>query len=141
MSRESLGPSIQPGNERPPTIDLVPNVFYNLQEFEFGKKPIPAAEELIARLQELAQGRLVPLVVFNCLDFTWKPNKSKYPQSTVFGYANTSICRYSQDEIEIIKLELETLGSPNLRIIVPDSELFDDRVFSFAQSKEEMAVW
>lgn len=133
MSKESL----QPNPNQEPKTSLIPFVLYNLGELEYGKKLLPAQEELAARLQELAEGRQVPLVVFNCLDFTWKPAGLKYPESIVFGDATTSICLYSQDAIEVVRLDLEVLGNPDLKIIIPDSELFDDRVFSFAQPKEE----
>ncbi len=139
MSKE-FGPLVRPTDVQGQKSDFIPFVLYNLGELEYGKKPLPAQEELAARLQELADGRIVPLVVFNCLDFTWIPAGAKYPKSIVSGDASTSICRYSQDAIEIIRLDLETLGNPNLQIVVPDSELFDDRVFSFAQPKEEREI-
>ena len=117
--------------------DAIPFVLFNLDQLELDCKPIPARNELEMRLRELSQGRLVPLVVFNCLEFSWQPNGNRYPQSTVSGDSRSSICAFFQDEIEIVKLDLEQLGKPALKIIIPDSELFDDRVFSFAQPREE----
>lgn len=118
-------------------MDIISSVLFSLEQMEFGGKPIEAKAELGQRLTELSQGKAVPLVVFNCLEFTWQPNGNRYPKSVVSGDPQTAITGYFQDEIQLIKLELETIGKPALRIIVPDSELFDERVFSFAQTTQE----
>lgn len=115
-------------------------VLYNLDQMvERTGKPIPARDRLESRLMELVEGRRVPVPVFNCLEFSWRPSDKRraYPKSIVFSDPNTSICRFYQDDIAIVKLELEELGTPDLKVIIPDSELLDERVFSFAQSKEE----
>lgn len=117
---------------------LVSTVLGNLEQMQYAGKPLVAKDQLRIRLFELTEERPVPLVVFNCLDFSWKPSeKSCYPQSLVSCDPKSSICGYYEDYIGIINLELETLGKPDLRIIIPDSELLDERVFSFAQSRDE----
>lgn len=118
--------------------ELVPFTMYNLEQLEQTGRPLPARNELEARLFELTEGREVPLVVFNCLDFSWKQAlKRGYPLSAVSCNLETSICRYYQDYIGVIFLELQVLGTPSLNVIVPDSELLDERVFSFAASRKE----
>lgn len=118
--------------------ELVTCTLYNLEQLEQTGKPLPAKDALEARLVELTEGREVPLVVFNCLDFSWKPAlKRGYPLSVVSCNPETSICRYYQDYIGVTLLELQALGTPRLNVIIPDSELLDERVFSFAQSREE----
>lgn len=118
--------------------ELVPFTLYNLEQLEQTGRPLPAKDELEARLVELAEGREVPLVVFNCLDFSWKPVSQRgYPLSVVSCNPETAICRFYQDYIGVTLLELQSLGTANLNVIVPDSELLDERVFSFAQTREE----
>lgn len=119
-------------------IELVPSVLYRLEQLEQTGRPIPIKNQLEARLVELAEGREVPIVVFNCLEFSWKSaSRRNYPLSVVSCNSDTSICRYYQDYIGVTFLELQSLGIPRLNVIIPDSELLDERVFSFAQSREE----
>ncbi|MEX2028849.1 MAG: hypothetical protein WD988_05115 [Candidatus Curtissbacteria bacterium] len=89
------------------------------------------------RLQELAEGRTVPVVIFNCLDFGWVENGNNYPMSSILSDTSTSICVFFEDRIIEAIDKLQEVGKPDLRIIVPDSELFDTRPFAFAQSLEE----
>lgn len=113
--------------------DPIGELFDFFERIEFGKKPIPAAEEFINRLTELQEGRRVPVVIFNCLDFQWKAIPQSYPQSTILDGTNTSICSYFEPNIQIYMKKLNLLGQSDLYIIVPDSELFDNRPFSFSQ--------
>ncbi len=118
--------------------ELIPYVLCNLEQMEFDRKPLAARQQLEDRLDELTEGRGIPLVIFNCLEFAWMPSEKRgYPQSVVSGDPQLSICRYNMDYIGVINLELATLGKPDLKVIIPDSELTDERVFSFAQSREE----
>lgn len=113
-------------------------VLFNLEQMERTGKELLAKDELKTRLAELAEGRKVPIPIFNCLDFSWRPSKKKeYPQSVVSCNTNLSICKFYQDDIGIVKLELEILGTLDVKVVVPDSELLDSRIFSFAQSGEE----
>ena len=120
--------------------ELIACTLYSLEQMEFGGKALPAKPQLEERLGELVEGRRVPLVVFNCLEFSWRPaeKRGKYPQSIVSCKPEVAVCKYFGDEIGVVKLELGELGTmPDLKVIVPDSELLDDRVFSFAQSRTE----
>lgn len=113
-------------------------VLYNIEQAELDKRSIEAKDELRKRLEELTEDRSVPLVVFNCLDFSWiQQRKNQYPKSFVSTDPKLSICRYYQDYIGVIRSELADLGKPDLKVIIPDSELLDERVFSFAQSRSE----
>ena len=112
-------------------------VLYTLGQMEFGGKPIPAADELRNRLVELEQGRKVPLVTFNCLETSWRPAAKRYPQTIFAPNVDQAVCKYSLDAIEIVRLELQQVGSPDLKVTIPDSELTDDRVFSFVQTDTE----
>lgn len=112
-------------------------VIYSLGQMEFGGKPIPATDELEKRLNELAEGRRVPLVTFNCLETSWRPNARRYPQTFFIPNVDQAVCKYNLDAIEVIRLEVQRIGEPDLKVAVPDSELTDARVFSFAQSDNE----
>lgn len=112
-------------------------VLYNLGQMEFGGKPIPATDELRNRLVELQEGRRVPLVTFNCLETSWRPATRRYPQIVFTPRVDMAVCRYNLDAIEIVRLDLQQVGEPDLKVVVPDSELTDARVFSFAQSEAE----
>lgn len=123
------------------TLSEITGVLDYLDSTEFSKT-IPAREELYKRLVGIARGKSTPLVVFNCLNFRWDEVSGQYPSATVLDDTSTSICEYFIDEIKNISDALNSL-SPNqsssvdLCIIVPDSELFDARVFPFTQSTDE----
>lgn len=104
------------------------------QQKELGLKPIPAAVQFRNRLTELTQGRMVPVVLFNCLDFSWRQSSfGEYPQSVVLNDTATANVGYYQREVVDIIGQLQTLGNPAVSVIIPDSELFDERPFNHSQ--------
>lgn len=117
-----------------PESYAVLNTARSLKSQENEGKPLVARKELVTRLFELTQGRDVPIVVFNCIDFDWVNNNAKYPQSIITSDTSTSIAGYFQQDILNIMDAFENLGNPKLKIIIPDSEIFDERPFSFAQN-------
>lgn len=105
------------------------------QQKELGLKPIPAAVQFRNRLTELTQGRRVPVALFNCLDFSWRQGSlGEYPQSVVLNDTTTANVAYYQREVVDIVEQLQTLGNPAVSIIIPDSELFDERPFNHSQT-------
>ena len=122
---------------RPESYSVL-NTVSALRAQENGGKPLVAEKELETRLCELTEGEEVSIVIFNCLDFDWeKNNNDTYPKSIIRTDTNTSIAGYFQEDILRIMEAFENLGNPKLNIIVPDSEIFDIRPFSFAQSLSE----
>lgn len=115
--------------------DFANQVFNFFQSIELNGQPIPAQEQFKARLQELRNGRKVPVVIFNCLDFEWIQDPNKYPQSIILENTDTAICKFFGANIAMLMNKLKTLGTPQLNIIIPDSELFDTRPFSFKQAE------
>lgn len=108
------------------------------KEKELGGKSIPAQEVLTKRLNELAAGRNVPVVVFNCLDFGWEQSTpGDYPLAVVRDEVFTSNATYYKEQITDTRQQLLTIGNPEITIIVPDSELFDTNVFPFKQDINE----
>jgi hypothetical protein len=107
------------------------------------RKTIPARDSFIKRLVSLTNGERVPVVVFNCLDFTWKKVPGEYPKAVILDDTSTSICDYFQQQMRDSVNALNALspradaGGVDLCIIIPDSELFDERVFPFLQSETE----
>lgn len=115
----------------PKQIEQVEKYF---EQKELGLKPIPAATQFRTRLTELTQGRVVPVVLFNCLDFMWQRGADgQYPQSVVLDDTSTGNVIYYQNSVLEMVQQLSTLGTPALSVIVPDSELFDDRPFNHVQ--------
>lgn len=101
---------------------------------ELGLKPIPATTQFRARLIELLEGRQVPVVMFNCLDFSWQQaNTGAYPRSTILDDVTKGNIVYYQDTVIDLTRQFRTLGNPTISVIIPDSELFDDRPFNFVQ--------
>lgn len=107
------------------------------------RKTIPARDVLIERMVDLTKGKRVPLAIFNCLDFDWEQFSGTYPRARILSDTNVSIVDYFQQLVQEDVAALEKLvpkgssGGVDLCIIIPDSELFDDRVFPFAQTVEE----
>ncbi len=116
----------------PKPVNEVCNFF---QSVELNGQKIPAQDQFKTRLKELQAGRKVPVVIFNCLDFKWGEDQNNYPKSIILENTDTSICKYFSSNIVMFMNKLKTLGIPQLNIIIPDSELFDNRPFSFMQDE------
>lgn len=114
--------------------------YFDNKEF---KRTIPARDVLMQRMVDLTQGQKVPLVIFNCLDFDWEPSPGAYPRAKILDDTSTSIVGYFQNSVKADIAALEKLvpndsdGGIDLCVIIPDSELFDERVFPFAQTTDE----
>lgn len=118
--------------------ERVNEVLQYLSQRESTGKALPASNQLTLRLGELLEGRNVPVPIFQCIDFEWiVAQTGQYPKVIAKTDLVTPICGfYERDILEITK-KLSTLGTPQLLIIIPDSELYDYRAFSFAQSLQE----
>lgn len=117
--------------------ELVPVLIEQFAKAENNNQKLVAPVQLEARLHDLADGARVPVPVMNCIDFDWKPDNGAYPKSTINTRTDTSIAVFFKPKIEEVLTDLRQLGDPKLAVIVPDSEIFDTRVFSYAQSLEE----
>lgn len=104
------------------------------EQRELALKPIPAVSQFRARLTELTEGRRVPVVLFNCLDFSWQQGtQGEYPRSLVLEDISTgNVVYYQKNALEAMQ-QLSLLGKPAVSVIIPDSELFDDRPFNPSQ--------
>ena len=114
--------------------EMVPILMERFALQENNNQPLVAPTQLEVRLHDLVDDRRVLVPVMNCIDFDWKPNAGSYPKSVIKETTDTSIAVFFKPKIEEFLADLRTLGEPNLSVIVPDSEIFDERVFSFAQN-------
>ncbi|MDE2026777.1 MAG: hypothetical protein KGJ07_09900, partial [Patescibacteria group bacterium] len=89
------------------------------------------------RVSELAQGKKIPVVIFNCIDFTWEANKQSYPKARASSDTSNAITSFFGQDITKVMSTLQTLGNAELVVVVPDSELLDSRAFSFAQEPQD----
>lgn len=92
----------------------------------------------IQRLAELENSRQVPVVVFNCIFFNYSPDpESGYPLYTALDGTEKPISAFYLPRIVESLDALSTIGSPKPYIVVPDSELLDERIFPFTQNEQE----
>jgi hypothetical protein len=106
-----------------------------LQQRELENKTLSQA--VTKRLEDLREGKSVPFVIFNCINFDWITNGTDYPQVIAQKDTTGSIAQYYQKDILEIMNTLQTIGNPELIIVIPDSELIDDRAFSYNQTIED----
>src|SRR3989344_7935420 len=81
------------------TIKPITGVLSYLDTQEFSRT-IPARDTLYQRLIDLTEGKTLPLVVFNCLDFTWEEDPGRYPKATILDDTSTSIANYFENILE-----------------------------------------
>lgn len=123
---------------KPGRRDLVPIIVDKFSGMaRANNQKVFAPGQIEARLNDLVNGEKVSVPVMNCIDFKWQAVPGRYPESTLNTNTDTSIAVFSKPTIEEILSDLRRLGDPRLSVIVPDSEIFDDRVFSYAQGFEQ----
>lgn len=112
--------------------------FFTQREYGLnGTKPLSDVEQLKTRLTELALGRRVPVVFFNCIEFKWEKDHGGYPKAYVLAERQQSIAGFYKPQITEIIDQLKKVGIPDVMIVVPDSELHDTKVFNFGQTQGE----
>lgn len=120
------------------TAERIEQVLQYLSQRELKGKPIPASDQLEQRLKALTQGDIVPIPTFQCVDFEWAAgSQGEYPLAFARTDLKNPITAFFEDDLLDILAQLSQLGSPKLLIVVPDSELEDDRPFNFGQSPLE----
>lgn len=87
-------------------------------------------------------GNPVDLVTINCIDFQFSPyfvnEKASYPFATPQkGTPERSICTFYQEPLKQTLQTFQDVASTTLSIIIPDSELFDPRVFRYDTTDAE----
>lgn len=118
--------------------EKVGEILQYLGQRESTGKPLPAYDQLALRLNELLEGRSVPVPIFQCIDFEWIAAQiGQYPKVIAKTDLDTPICGFYEEDILEVTKRLSALGTPKLLIIIPDSELYDYRAFSFSQSLQE----
>lgn len=118
--------------------EKVSEVLQYLGQRESTGKPLPASDQLTLMLNELLEGRIVPVPIFQCIDFEWMAAQTgQYPKVIAKTDLISPICGFYEEDILEVTKKLSALGTPQLLIIIPDSELYDYRAFSFAQNLQE----
>lgn len=131
MQERNLNILEQPSGEISKVID-----YFASKEINGSK--LQTREALGQRLQELASGKTVPVVVFNCIFFNYSEDPNgRYPRYTAVDDTSKPISTFYADDIIASLDALKIIGTPKPYIVVPDSELLDERVFPFTQSQEE----
>lgn len=120
----------------PENIPNIIKAYKSLEQMEFFKSAFNQ-EALINILIRLANGESVPIPIFNCLSLSWDKKGKKYPSVTISSDDIISIARFNRKNIRLVQNILYTIGNPEFYIVIPDSEIFDERVWAFSQSAEE----
>lgn len=125
---------------RNPIIDAqekVSDVINFFSTVEQSTKGIRGKETLQERLTALTNGERVPIIFFNCISFSYSENElCGYPLAIPQTETETSNVNFYRNDVRTIVRMLQTLGNPDVRVIVPDSE-FDTRVMNIPFSMEQ----
>lgn len=97
-------------------------------------------DALMKTLIQISNGEKIPVPIFNCLSLDWVANGSKYPSVYISDDIGSSITRFNRKNIKRITTILNSLGNPDYYIIVPDSEIFDERVWPFVQDVKDRSI-
>jgi hypothetical protein len=120
-----------------PQPDVNSVVSFFEQREQFGK-PVPGKSALIRRLEDLSSGESIPIVVFNCIGFTYTPDTDRvYPAAVPSRSGSSSIVDFYKNDLNSLVREVTKLGDPDIQIIVPDSE-FDRRVLNIPLEDAEL---
>jgi hypothetical protein len=133
--KHDVKPVFDVTQEQQTTVNSVVRYFEGKEQ---GGKPIPGKDIFIKRLESIAAGEKVPIVIFNCISFTYYPDQEGlYPAATpVVAGASSIVDFYRNDLAELVR-EVKKLGEPDVQVVVPDSE-FDKRVLNIPLSDEKL---
>lgn len=116
----------------------VDNVLSYFEQREQYGKPIPGKSTFRKRLEDLSSGKRVPVVLFNCISFTYaQDGQGIYPTAVPTATDTTSIVNFYKRDLDGLIKEVTKIGNPDVQVIVPDSE-FDRRVLNIPLQDEEL---
>jgi hypothetical protein len=135
------------GYEEPPKISSRVTIFVDWLKSQRRKHWILEAddkqqnEKLLAKdLTELSEGKPTDVILFNCLTFEWEKEKDspgKYPACRVKSEPETSIALFNLPRIQEMTTELAKIGNTEIIVMVPSTEATSERVWRYAQSRQE----
>jgi hypothetical protein len=128
-----------------PSIEGIVQDLREREQWRPGPKLPGEAKVVQSVLDAQTTGKPVELATINCIDFTFSPyfeeSTAKYPSAKpLVGSGERSICTYYQDSLAQTFQSFQELAPTNLSIIVPDSELFDPRVFRYDTTDDERKI-
>lgn len=92
------------------------------------------AEGLVA----LSRGNPIDFLIWNCIGFKWFRNgKGDFPSCDINNNLDASITLCFKKRIQETSEMLSLIGNPQITILVPTNEAFDDRLWQYRQPAEE----
>ncbi|MBI2309432.1 hypothetical protein HYU89_00855 [Candidatus Collierbacteria bacterium] len=133
------------GSEKPPKISPEVAIFIDWLKNQRRRRWILEAddtqqnEKLLAKdLMEFSQGKSTDFIVWNCLTFEWEQDlPGKYPVCKVKSEPETSIVLFNLPRIQKMTTELAKIGDPEIIVMIPSTEATSERVWRYAQTREE----
>jgi hypothetical protein len=93
-------------------------------------------EEMLAEaLVSFSRGVPTDFIIWNCLAFKWsQTSPGSFPICEINDSLDTAISIYNMDRLGRIMKMLSGIGNPELTVLIPSSEAFDERLWEFSQS-------
>ena len=121
-----------------PNGDQIMEVFKWLKTIGFCKNwVLEGKESLFAeQLVRFSRGEEVDFNIWNCIGFKWFDENGEFPTCEINNNVDAAISLYFLERIMEITQALSTIGNPNIFILIPSNEAFDDRVWRYRQAQE-----
>ncbi len=114
----------------------VMDVFKWFKEVGFGENWILGGNErLFAKnLTTFSQGEVTDFLIWNCIGFDWiKDPKGGFPFCNIRNNLDAGNTIYFKNKIQDMIEMLSFIGNPQISILVPSNEAFDERVWRYRQ--------
>lgn len=83
----------------------------------------------------------VDFLIWNCIGFKWFASPGgEFPTCCITNNLDAAISIYFRDRVQEIAQILATIGNPNITILIPSNEAFDERAWQYRQSPEEREI-
>lgn len=116
------------------------NVFQQLKENGFGRNWVLGdSEQLLAEsLAKFSRGEPTDFLIWNCIGFKWfGSSDGKFPTCNITNNLDAAISLFFKSKVQEVAESLSTIGDPNITILVPSNEAFDERVWQYRQPYNE----
>lgn len=116
------------------------NVFQWLKETGFGRNWVLGnSEQLLAEsLTKFSRGESTDFLIWNCIGFKWFGSPDgQFPTCNITNNLDVAISLYFRNKVQEMAETLATIGDPNITILVPSNEAFDERAWQYRQPYDE----
>lgn len=106
----------------------------------FGKNWIYRSNEVgfAENLARFSRDEPVDFLIWNCIGFKWfEDPRDEMPTCNINNNLDAAITPYFRDRIQQVAEMLATIGNPELTILLPSNEAFNERVWKYRQPREE----